>query len=101
MLRCRQQLPPGAIHGTTGFCRACKNGWLRFEVIRGEILLPSQRGLETVRLTHRQDDYCEAKDSSSAIVPGGYHCLWFQGKKCDIPGILICRGVCTPAPLHR
>lgn len=52
VLRWRQQPPPGAIHGTTGFCRACKNGWLGFEVIRGKILLPSQRALETVCLTH-------------------------------------------------
>lgn len=94
VLRWRQQPPPGAIHGTTGFCRACKNGWLGFEVIRGKILLPSQRALETVRLTHRQTDYFEAKDSFSAIVLRGYHCLWFQGKQSDIPGILFA-GVCA------
>lgn len=94
VFRWRQQLPLGAIHGRTGFCRACKNGWLRFEVIRGKILLPSQRALETVRLTHRQTDYFEDKDSFSAIVLRRYHCLWFQRKQCDIPGILFA-GVCA------
>lgn len=93
VLRWRQQLPPGAIHGTTGFCRACRNGWLGFGVIRGKILLPSWRALETVHLTHRQVDYFQAKDSFSAIVLRGHLWLWFQGKQCDTPGILFA-GVC-------